>query len=138
LIQGCLIEAASSERIVVSDDEWALIAYCCRRSAAVTADRQMTTGPRAKKGSRGPRAWPFVRHSWLAALDLTIIGAGAAITGAVSQSDARSITMQNQGGTQIAFRRCTRDDAIGDEEIDAGEPDASGTDGKNPTPSAAV
>jgi len=74
----------------------------------------------------------------LADLDRTIIGPDAAMTGAVSQSDARSITMQNQGGTQIAFRRCTRDDAIGDEEIDAGEPDASGTDGKNPTPSAAV
>lgn len=73
-----------------------------------------------------------------AGLDLTIIGSGAAVTGAVREADANSFIMKNQGGTQTALRRCTGKDSIDDDEIDAEERYMSGADRKNPTPSEAI
>ncbi len=74
----------------------------------------------------------------LAGLDLNIIGPGAAITGAVTAADATTFTMQDQAGAQTAFRRCTKEDTITDEESDAAEPDTSGSDGENRAPSDPV
>lgn len=74
----------------------------------------------------------------LAGFDLNIIGPGAAITGAVTAADATTFTMQDQGGAQTAFRRCTKEDLIGDEAVDAAEPVTSGTDGKTPASSEPV
>ena len=51
LMQGCLLEAASGERIGVSDDEWALIGPLLPAERGRAADPRATTGPISKAWS---------------------------------------------------------------------------------------